>query len=275
MLLHIHPLMQSQGSETSDQAMGDRNIWQQLAPHSRLLLIFLLVGAISFTPNGQWLTWACYGSIALLMIYWSQVNLRILLPRLAIELTFASAILLGTILRSGGQVLWQWQWIQITSYGLVTLGSVTIKATLSLLLLNMLTLTTSMPIIFQSLVVLRVPPLLVSIMAAMCRQIHILSQEFQAMRRAATTRNFSTHNLVNRHRHDRAWQRQVLGNMLGVLFLRTYDRGDRIYQAMLARGYQGVPPVSAMAAGDWRDRLAIATLILVIIMGQMMGLHRT
>ncbi|MDX2253964.1 MAG: cobalt ECF transporter T component CbiQ [Pseudanabaenaceae cyanobacterium bins.39] len=271
MLLHIHPAVQSQRGDQDPHDLDHWNVWQRLAPHSRLLLISLLVFAIAFTPNGKWLTWACYGLSIVPIIYWSQVQWQLLLKRLAIELAFASMILVGTLFRSGGQVLWQWEWMQVTSYGLITLGSVAIKATLCLLLLNILTLSTSIPILLQSLVVLKVPPLLVSIMAAMYFQINVLHQEFQAMYRAATTRNFSTHNLLDRHRRDRAWQRQVLGNMLGVLFVRTYDRGDRIHQAMLARGYQGVPPVSTMAASGWCDRFALAVMVLIMVLGQVIG----
>jgi len=102
----------------------------------------------------------------------------------------------------------------------------------------------------------------------MYRYIGVLTNEFKAMHRAATARNFAPQNLYNYQRRDRAWQRQVLGNMLGVLFIRTYDRGDRIYQAMLARGYQGIPVVTESTSGGWCDRLAIVCLIIVILSGQ-------
>ena len=36
-----------------------------------------------------------------------------------------------------------------------------------------------------------------------------------------------------------AWRAQVAGHMAGQLFLRSYERSDRVYNAMLARGYTG------------------------------------
>jgi cobalt/nickel transport system permease protein len=36
-----------------------------------------------------------------------------------------------------------------------------------------------------------------------------------------------------------AWRAGVAGNMAGQLFLRSYERSDRVYNAMLARGYTG------------------------------------
>ena len=143
-----------------------------------------------------------------------------------------------------------------------------IKAFLSLLLLNILTLSTAIPLLLQALVTLKMPPLLVSIFASMYRYIGVLTNEFKAMHRAATARNFAPQNLYNHQRDDRPWQRQVLGNMLGVLFIRTYDRGDRIYQAMLARGYQGTPIMNESATSTWRDRMAISYVMIMIIVGK-------
>lgn len=264
MLLHINLI------ESADQPISpDRlNIWQTLAVHTRVLCIFALVFAIALTPNGKWWTWGIYAIATLPILYWSQVNWRELSRRMAIELAFSSVILLGTVFRGGGVTLWQWEWLQITSNGLIILGSVTIKAFLSLLVLNILTLSTSIPLLLQALVILKMPPLLVSIFASMYRYIGVLTNEFKAMRRAATSRNFAPKNLYNLRRSDRHWQRQVLGNMLGMLFIRTYDRGDRIYQAMLARGYQGIPVVHEVIGYKWRDRLAMVCIMIVILIGQ-------
>jgi cobalt/nickel transport system permease protein len=263
MLLHI-PLF-----ETCDRnfTKDDRlNIWTSLTVHTRLLCVFLLVFAIALTPMGRWWTWAIYGCITLPIIYWSHVDLQILGKRMAIESAFISVILLGTLFRGGGEVVWEWERIRITTQGLIVLGSVSIRALLSLLLLNVLTISISVPLLLQALVTLRMPALLVSILASMYRYIDVLTNEFKAMRRAATARNFAPRHLCDRKRDDRPWQRQVLGNMLGMLFIRTYDRGDRIYQAMLARGYQGVPTIYESSVMGWRDRIALGCTILIILL---------
>lgn len=267
MLLHI-PLLATHDRLTP-QSCDRLNFWTSLAVHTRVLCVFLLVFAIALTPMGKWWTWLIYIIPISPILYGSRVDLGILFKRLAIEFAFISVILLGTLFRHGGQVLWQWGWLQITTNGLTTLASVSIKAFLSLLLLNILTLSTSIPLLLQALVTLKTPPLLVSILASMYRYIGVLSHEFNAMRRAAQARNFAPQNLYARHRHDHGWQRQILGNMLGVLFIRTYDRGDRIYQAMLARGYQGLPIVIESKSGGWRDRLVLGCVMLIILLGQL------
>ena len=257
------------------------NFWNQVSVHIRLLCTLLLVIAIALTPIGKWWTWAWYGLPVLMILYWSQVDLGILAKRMAIELLFASVVLVGVLFRGGGTVVWQWGWLQITTNGLIVLGSISIKSFLSLLLLNILTLSTPIPSLLQALIILKMPPLLVSIMASMYRYIAVLSNEFQAMRRAATARNFDAKNLLSRRQQpnkinqkiDRRWQRQVLGNMLGMLFIRTYYRGDRIYQAMLARGYQGIPRMIKLdkQRSIWRDRLALGGTMIVIAIGICIG----
>lgn len=233
--------------------------WHSLAPRTRILCTLLIVFAIALTPNGRWWTWAIYGVAVLSFILLSRVTLPVLLKRIAIEFAFIGVVLLGTLFRDGGQTIWSWGPLKITTAGLIVLGSVTSKALLSLVMLNLLTLTTSIPALLNALVALRVPALLVAILASMYRYISVLIGEFNAMRRAAESRN-----LMGKNR----WQRFVIGNMMGSLFIRTYDRGERVYQAMLARGYQGLPPVENVPSGGRRDIVAITLTFILALLGQ-------
>jgi cobalt/nickel transport system permease protein len=198
----------------------------------------------------------------LLFLLLAQVPIQPLLRRLAVESSFVSVLLLGCLFRSGGQVFWQWGWLQITGTGLVILGSVASKTALSLLLLNTLTLTTSVSELLQALLVLRIPPLLVAILASMVRYIDLLSEEFQSMGKAAKARNLT---------RRPAWQRLVIGSMIGSLFIRTLDRGERIYHAMLSRGYQGVSTAVSSQPLTLFDGLALGFTILLVGFGQFVG----
>jgi cobalt/nickel transport system permease protein len=252
MLLHI-------GAFNLDVDSKLATPWHHLAPHTRVLCTLLMVFAIVLTPNGHWLTWAIYGLAVLCLVLLSRVTLPVLLKRVAVESVFIFVVLLGTLFRDGGRVLWAWGPFKITTVGLTILGSVTIKALLSLLILNVLTLTTSVPALLNALVVLRTPPLLVAILASMYRYINVLIGEFNAMRRAAASRNLMGSN---------RWQRLVIGNMMGSLFIRTYERGERVYQAMLARGYQGVPAVEKVPKSGRREIFALTLTVVVALLGQ-------
>jgi cobalt/nickel transport system permease protein len=252
MLLHI-------GAFTLDVDSKRQALWQSLTPQTRLLCVLTLVLAIALTPNGHWLTWGIYSIGILTVLLTSQITYGVLLQRLAVEFSFVGVVLLGTLFRGGGETLWQWGMLRITTTGLTILGSVSLKALLSLLLLNLLTLTTSVPALLQGLAVLKMPPLLVAILASMYRYLAVLIEEFSAMRRAALSRN-----LMN----GRRWQRLVVGNMIGSLFIRTYERGERVHQAMLSRGYAGVPMMAEVPRSRHRDRFAVTLTILFAILGQ-------
>jgi cobalt/nickel transport system permease protein len=177
---------------------------------------------------------------------------------------FVGVVLLGTLFRTGGEVVWQWGWLQITTTGLITLGSVALKMVLSLTALNVLTLTTSIPDLLNALLVLRVPPLLVAIISSMYRYIDVLVNEFQGMRRAALSRNLMA---------NQRWQRLVVGNMIGSLFIRTYERGERVHQAMLARGYVGLPQRADKPPETWHDRVILMLILILVIIGQLVPLR--
>lgn len=252
MLLHI-------GAFHLDIDSKGKTFWHALAPQTRVLCVVLSVFAIALTPNGHWWTWAIYALAILSVILLSQVTLPVLLKRLAVEFSFIVVVLLGTLFQGGGEVLWTWGPFQITTVGLTVLGSVTLKALLSLLMLNLLTLTTSVPALLHALLELRMPPLLVATLASMYRYIGVLIGEFNAMRRAAASRNLMGSN---------HWQRLVIGNMIGSLFIRTYERGERIHQAMLSRGYQGIPPVEKVQQRGRGDVVALTLTLILALLGQ-------
>ncbi|MBD1899414.1 cobalt ECF transporter T component CbiQ [Trichocoleus sp. DQ-A3] len=256
MLLHIIAVQLDADSDR-------KTPWHSLAPRTRILCTLLIVFAIALTPNGRWWTWAIYGLGVLGVVLLSRVTWSILLKRIAVEFAFIGVVLLGTLFRDGGEVLWSWGVLRITTVGLMVLGSVTLKALLSLMMLNVLTLTTSVAALLNGLVALRTPPLLVAILASMYRYISVLIGEVNAMRRAAASRNLMGSN---------HWQRQVIGNMMGTLFIRTYERGERVYQAMLSRGYQGLPPVEKVPSGGRRDIVALTLTVILALLGQVVYL---
>jgi cobalt/nickel transport system permease protein len=239
--------------------------WHQLAPQTRVLCALVFVFATALTPIGHWVTWGVYGIGLGLLIGLSRVTLPVLLKRVALEAGFVGVVLLGTLFRQGGTVLWQWGMLQVTTVGLTVLGSVSLKALLCLIMLNLLALTTSVPDLLQGLTRLKLPPLLVAILASMYRYIEVLVAEFSTMRRAAASRNL----MARPQGH-----RRVIGNMMGALFIRSYDRGDRIYQAMLARGYSGTLPTTTATQITPLDRTALGLMLGLVGLGQLVWLAR-
>lgn len=255
MLLHIHSVLTA-------SVRVQASPWQTLTPPGRILCAGLGVFAIALTPNGQWLTWLVYGLAVLGLVGISRINLGNLGKRLAVELLFLNVVILGTLFRSGGDVVWSFGLIRITSQGLVIMGSVACKLFLSLMLLNILTLTTTVSDLIHGLGRLKVPPLLIGVLGAMYRYLGLLISEFQATHRAAQARNLMT---------NPALIRLVISHSIGSLFIRTYERGERVYQAMAARG-AGIAlaptTIPYHPTQSPLDCVALIVTVLIILAGQ-------
>jgi cobalt/nickel transport system permease protein len=77
---------------------------------------------------------------------------------------------------------------------------------------------------------LGLPPLIVSTLQFMERQIHILIDELGRMVQARRSRSF---------RRSGRLDYGLLTGLIGMLFLRSFERGERVHAAMLARGWNG------------------------------------
>ncbi len=216
--------MQGRG-ETSWQAQ------ESYQPSVYLIASLLMLLAIALTRTGAWLTLAWYGFGLLIYYGVNRAKIRLAWQSLTVEYLFLNVMILSNGFSSQGTQLWQWGWLTITWERLIQTGTVSLKCLLSLMVIHGLIACLTPQQIFQALLELRVPPLLVAVMESMMRYLEILKQEFQTVYRAALARNFLLTPQTTR------W---IIAQAIGSLFIRTYDRGDRIYQAMVARGYQGV-----------------------------------
>jgi cobalt/nickel transport system permease protein len=100
----------------------------------------------------------------------------------------------------------------------------------------------------------------------------LLSEEARRMKRAKDARTGQASVKKERgligiksHFNYWFWQLQIIGNMIGSLFIRTYERAERVYAAMLARGYTGTVPLPEGTKFDLRDLLFAALFLVTFI----------
>ena len=133
----------------------------------------------------------------------------------------------------------------------------------------LLVATTPFPDLMQALRHLRVPALLVAVISLMYRYLAVLIDEATRLMRAREARSAR---LPGRRGPSVAWRARVAGNMVGQLFLRSYERSDRVYAAMLARGYRGqlvALQANALRGVDWAVVCGVgAVLLLLQIVGR-------
>jgi cobalt/nickel transport system permease protein len=114
------------------------------------------------------------------------------------------------------------------------------------------------------------PRLLVAIISFMYRYMFVLVDETMRLLRAREAR--SARLSTRKGGGSLLWRARVAGNMVGQLFLRSYERSERIYNAMLARGYRGqmltLNP-HTMRSSDWlAGLLACAALLAIQILSR-------
>jgi cobalt/nickel transport system permease protein len=116
-----------------------------------------------------------------------------------------------------------------------------------------LSLTTPVPRLFRGLEALRTPDVIMMLLGFMYRYVSVISDQLRSLRNALDSRGFA----LSRYRRIR-----LLGHLAGSLFVRAYDRGERVHAAMLARGWTGgMPSAEPLRLGP-SDFVAFAIALL-------------
>jgi cobalt/nickel transport system permease protein len=109
---------------------------------------------------------------------------------------------------------------------------------------------------------LRVPPVLIEIAALLYRYLFLLAEEAERIREAQTTRLGYA-----------GWRRALSSHaaMAGLVLLNAYGRAERVYEAMLLRGYAGAMPLEASPMSR-RQLMACLQLTAVIVAIFLLGM---
>jgi cobalt/nickel transport system permease protein len=148
--------------------------------------------------------------------------------------------------------------LSLSREGLAAFAAVSIKAALGTVSAVLLGATTAFPSTLRALESLRVPRLFVLIASFVYRYLFVVVDEVQRMRAALAARGY---------RPRSALHATAVGRVATALFLRTHARGERVYLAMLSRGYTGtVPALDSLRLGtaDVLFVAVVATLVLPI-----------
>ena len=123
--------------------------------------------------------------------------------------------------------------LSVSQSGLWILWNVVVKSCLGVFSMILLSSTTSFPQLIKGMERLGSPKIFTMLTSFMYRYSFILIDEIYRMKRARDSRCFGRRWF---------WQTKVIGHMIGTLFLRSFHRGERVYLAMLSRGYEGTMP---------------------------------
>lgn len=211
-----------------------------LDPRVKLALAVAAILALGLLPAGAW-----GGVLAIAALIWwaviqSRVGLGLILRRAFVALPFALAAVTLVFTRPG-EALFSLPLgplrLTATDAGLIAFLTVVVKSWLSVQAALLLTATTHFTDVLRGLRAARLPAVLVAVLSFAYRYLFVMVDEAQRMLRARECRAAE---LPGRPAgRSVAWRAAVVGRMVGTLFLRSYERSERIYVAMLARGFDG------------------------------------
>jgi cobalt/nickel transport system permease protein len=127
--------------------------------------------------------------------------------------------------------------LTISGEGLRLFTTIALKSWISVQAALLLAFTTPFHELVDALRQLRLPRIMVSIISFMYRYLGVLAAESSRMSRARAARSAVAPD--GRRGGSIAWRAKVTGGLVGALFLRSYERSERIYAAMQARGFEG------------------------------------
>lgn len=220
-----------------------------LPAHAKILALLGYVLAVVATPRELFWPYGVHLLALLTAIGASRVPPTYLARRLVIEVPFVIFAVLMPFIATGPRIAVGP--VSLSEAGLWGAWALLAKGTLGVLASLLLAATTEPRDLIAGLERLRLPQPLVQIMGFMVRYLEVVTGELTRMRIARDSRGF-------RARSVKQWP--VLGATLGALFIRSYERGERVHLAMLSRGYSGsMPPIHVLTAR--RSQWAVSAIL--------------
>jgi cobalt/nickel transport system permease protein len=214
----------------------------RLDPRIKLVLTVAFILTNALVPTGAWPVYIILFALILSVEVLSDLGVGYVFKRSSLALPFVLAAL-PLIFNVAGPALFtlsvgHWT-IQATFAGLARFASITLKSWISVQAAIVLAASTSFPDLLVAMRALHVPRLMVSIFGLMWRYLFVLVDEAARLMRARLARSGQSDKPGAKTGGSVAWRARVTGGMAGSLFLRAFERSDRIYMAMVSRGYDG------------------------------------
>jgi cobalt/nickel transport system permease protein len=219
------------------------------------VLAFIIVSAA--TPITKWWAFIAYFVAIFLVSLVAKIPTPTLLKRSLIEIPFILFAILMPFFGTGER--FEVGPLNLYRESLLAAAGIVVKGTLGVLSAVVLSTSTTARELLRGLEKLHLPKLMVQIAAFMLRYVNVISDEMERMKVARESRGFIATGLKD-------WK--VIAIAASALFIRSYERGERVHLAMLSRGYTGVLPHDMSEGASlkiWLQGLALPLFALFIL----------
>lgn len=209
----------------------EHSVVHRLAPEAKIVAALGIVACIAITPRQAVWSFGAYALVVVGLISISRIRFGFVAARLLAVAPFVVFALFIPFIATGETTtIWG---VTVSVDGLWGTWNIFAKAVLGATVSIVLTATTEIPDILRGMSVLRVPALFTSIAMFMVRYLELISDELGRVRVAMASRGY-----------DPRWlsQARPIASSAGALFVRSYERGERVHAAMLSRGFTGEMP---------------------------------
>ena len=165
------------------------------------------------------------------LILLARLPAGLVLKRLALVNLFILFLWLFLPFSAPGQELFNLGPLACTREGLVLAGLITLKSNAVILAVMALLATSSIPDLGHALSRLGLPDKLTFLLLISYRYLHVIVEEYGRLTDAARIRAFKPGTNLHTYR--------TYGYLLAMVLVNSFDRANRVYQAMLLRGFQG------------------------------------
>jgi cobalt/nickel transport system permease protein len=240
----------------------------QLDGRVKFVLTLAYILTATLLPVGAWVVYGALFVLILLVEILSELGVGYVLKRSTLAFPFVLAAL-PVIFIAKEPVLAQLPLgLSVSGVGLERFASIAAKSWLSVQAAVVLSASTPFPDLLVAMRAVRLPRLLVALFGLMWRYLFVFADEVLRLIRARAARSGQSDRPGAKTGGSIAWRARVTGGLAGNLFLRAYERSDRIYMAMLARGYDGevrALPLPAIRRAHWLVFIAGLTMLVLLL----------
>ncbi|MEJ2068850.1 MAG: cobalt ECF transporter T component CbiQ [Syntrophobacterales bacterium] len=228
-------------------ADGD-SVVHRLDPRGRIVVTALFAVLIAITTT--YATALAGLALALLCLALARLPLRQVAVRLLVVNSFIFFLWFVLPLTYPGDPVWHWGPLSATRQGLVFTGLITLKSNAIIIALIALIATVPVVTLGQALHQMRVPDKLAHLLLFTYRYIYVFEQEYRRLVQAMKIRGFRPRTNLHTYRS--------YAYLAAMLLVRSFDRAERVFQAMLCRGFHGTFYSLKFFSWQLRDRLFLA-----------------
>ncbi len=211
-----------------------KGVMQSVNPVAKLVTIVGMIIASLFVVQLQYLAAICF--VPMVLAVASQIPLRHFFERTTLIPLFAAVISVPVLFLTVGTPVWAASAggvnLVITAEGLSRFIVFTVRVWFCVSSLTLLILSTGFEKTLKLLATLKVPTLIIQLFSLTYRYFFVSIHEAQSVLMAKEARTY-----VHKHTFNLQTLKD-LGAVLSSLFIRTYERSERVYLAMKARGFE-------------------------------------